>query len=103
MIGGAQFPEMAECSPNQLQDIVLAELQSILGLRGDPTMAKVYQWPKAIPQYLVGHGSKLNAIEKSLASHAGLYLTGNAYRGIGMNDCIANAYQLADKIGNSMR
>ena len=103
MIGGAQFPEMAECSPNQLQDIVLAELQAILGLRGDPTMAKVYQWPKAIPQYLVGHGSKLNAIEKSLASHAGLYLTGNAYRGIGMNDCIANAYQLADKIGNSMR
>jgi len=102
MIGGAQFPELAELSPDQLQDIVLAELKLILGLKGDPEMAQVYQWPKAIPQYLVGHGAKLNAINERVSVHPGLYLTGNAYRGIGMNDCIANAFQLAEDIGNSM-
>ncbi|WP_455210409.1 protoporphyrinogen oxidase, partial [Kaarinaea lacus] len=102
MIGGAQFPEMAELSPDQLQDIVLAELQSIVGLKGDPEMAKVYQWRQAIPQYLVGHGAKLKTLSDCLTAHPGLYLTGNAYRGIGMNDCIANAYQLADEIGHSI-
>ncbi len=98
MIGGAQFPELAELSPNQLQDIVIAELHKILGLKGEPEMAKVYQWSKAIPQYLVGHGAKLRAIDESLNAYPGLYLAGNAYRGIGMNDCIANAYQLAETI-----
>jgi oxygen-dependent protoporphyrinogen oxidase len=103
MIGGAQFPELAELGPDQLQDIVLAELRSILGFKGDPEMAKVYHWPKAIPQYLVGHGAKLKALKESLTAHHSLYLTGNAFRGIGMNDCIANAYQLAEEIGNSLR
>jgi oxygen-dependent protoporphyrinogen oxidase len=101
MIGGAQFPELAELTPDQLQDIVLAELRSIVGLQGDPDMAQVYRWPKAIPQYRVGHGAILDTLKQKLSAHPGLYLTGNAYRGIGMNDCIANAYQLAEEIGNS--
>jgi len=29
-------------------------------------------------------------IEKRLAAHAGLFVAGNAYRGIGLPDCIAS-------------
>ena len=98
MIGGAKFPEMAELEETQLQAIVLSELQEILGLKGDPEMVRVYKWAKAIPQYLVGHQGILTQIEQGLKKYPGLYLTGNAYRGIGMNDCIANSYQLAEII-----
>lgn len=98
MVGGAQFPELAELQAGQLQDIVMAELTAILGLRGEPEMARVYQWPRAIPQYLVGHKARLEVIDKRLQAFPGLFLAGNAYHGIGMNDCIANAYQLAQTI-----
>jgi oxygen-dependent protoporphyrinogen oxidase len=101
MVGGAQFPEMAELQAGQVQDIVMAELTAILGLRGEPEVAQVYQWPRAIPQYLVGHKARLEAIDKRLQAFPGLYLTGNAYHGIGMNDCIANAYELAHTICDS--
>jgi len=103
MIGGAQFPELAELQTGQLQDIVMAELKPILGLRGDPDMAQVYQWPRAIPQYVLGHQARLEAISNRLKAYPGLYLTGNAYRGIGMNDCIVNAYRLAEQIHVSLQ
>ena len=103
MIGGAQFPEMADLKTDQLQDIVLDELNSILGLRGDPQMVRIYRWPRAIPQYLLGHQARLQAISNRLKAHPGLFLTGNAYHGIGMNDCITNAYQLAEQIRISYR
>jgi len=99
MIGGAQFPELAELSPSQLQEIVLGELTTTLGLQGEPEMVRVYQWQQAIPQYLLGHQARLEAVDECLKHFPGLYLTGNAYRGIGMNDCITNAYALAEQIG----
>jgi oxygen-dependent protoporphyrinogen oxidase len=61
-------------------------------------MVRIYRWERAIPQYLLGHGEKLKSIDELLKSHPGLYLAGNAYRGISMNDCIENGYKLADEI-----
>jgi oxygen-dependent protoporphyrinogen oxidase len=97
MIGGAKFPEMADLDDNKIMDIVFDELKPILGLK-DPEMVRIYRWEKAIPQYLLGHIKKLEAIDDRLKSHPGLYLTGNAYRGIGINDCVENSHKLADEI-----
>ena len=32
------------------------------------------------------------------AKNVNIYLTGNAYNGVSFNDCIKNAYELAQKI-----
>ena len=61
-------------------------------------MVRIYRWERAIPQYLLGHGEKLKSIDELLKSYPGLYLAGNAYRGISMNDCIENGYKVADEI-----
>jgi oxygen-dependent protoporphyrinogen oxidase len=98
MIGGAQNPEIASLDNNRLIDSVFNELKSILGLRSEPEMVRIYRWEKAIPQYILGHSKILQAIDEKLKNYPGLYLTGNAYRGIGINDCVENAYKLADKI-----
>ncbi len=79
------------------------ELNSILGLKSDPEMVKVYRWDKAIPQYLLGHNTGLGPIDKTLQKHPGLYVTGNAYNGIGINDCIENGYKVADQILSSIQ
>jgi oxygen-dependent protoporphyrinogen oxidase len=43
-----------------------------------------------MPQYTLGHLDRLAVIEQRLAAHPGLFAAGNAYRGIGVPDCIAS-------------
>ena len=103
MIGGAKASELAMLDDDKLLSTVINELKPILTLRSEPDMARIYRWERAIPQYLLGHGNKLEAIDRRLESHTGLYLAGNAYRGIGMNDCIENGFKLAESIKESFK
>lgn len=98
MAGGAKFPEMADMDDNKITDIVFDELNQILGLKKDPEMVRVYRWEKAIPQYVLGHINKLSAIDERLKGHPGLYLAGNSYRGIGINDCIEDAHKITENV-----
>ncbi len=98
MIGGTRSPEIATMDNSRLTDIVFNELRSVVGLKTEPDMVRIYRWERAIPQYLLGHNKALNVIEKRLGDYPGLYLTGNAYRGIGINDCVENSYKLAQDI-----
>jgi oxygen-dependent protoporphyrinogen oxidase len=45
----------------------------------------------------VGHGKRLEALDGLLEKHPGLILTGNSYRGIGLNDCVAAAQRASDE------
>jgi oxygen-dependent protoporphyrinogen oxidase len=103
MIGGAKHPEIADMEDDKVINMVFNELKPIMGLKTDPDMARIYRWDKAIPQYLLGHAEKLNLIDSKLKDHPGLYLTGNSYKGIGINDCVANSYELADEILNIIK
>ena len=98
MIGGAQSPEIAMLDNNKLIDVVFNELKPILGLKTDPDMVRIYRWEKAIPQYTLEHNNILKSIHERLKQYPGLYLTGNSYRGIGINDCVENSYNLTDEI-----
>ncbi len=98
MIGGAKNPEMADLDNDKISDIVFGELKPLLGLKKEPDMLRVFRWDKAIPQYIPGHIEKLKTIDTHLKKYPGLYLTGNSYRGIGINDCVASGYEIADKI-----
>ncbi len=82
----------------KLIDTVLDELREIAGIKADPDFVKLFRHEKAIPQYAVGHSGKLKALDERLEKFRGLYITGNAFKGIGFNDCIENSYQLAVRI-----
>ena len=98
MAGGAKFPEIGELDDDKLISLVFDELKPILQLTADPDMVRIYRWNRAIPQYLLGHERILNTLDEMLKKYPGLYLTGNAYRGIGINDCIENGYKVAEEI-----
>ncbi len=98
MLGGAKNPQMADLDDDRISDIVFDELKPLLGLKKDPDMLRVFRWEKAIPQYIPGHIDKLNIIDKHLKKYPGLYLTGNSYRGIGINDCVMSGYKVVDEI-----
>ncbi|WP_028842594.1 protoporphyrinogen oxidase [Thermodesulfovibrio yellowstonii] len=98
MIGGRRAPELAMLPDEKLIDTALSELKPLLNIKGDPEFIKIFRWEKAIPQYELGHEDKLNRIEQILSEFSGLYLTGNAYRGVSVNDCIENSLKLAEGI-----
>ncbi len=66
----------------------MAELKKIMGISAAPDFVRIFRHQRAIPQYVVGHAERLAAIDERLKAHAGLILTGNAFFGIGLNDCV---------------
>ena len=101
MIGGARSPRLALMDDERMLAMVQEELAAIAGIKADPDFFWIYRYEKAIPQYEVGHYKKLATLEEALSHHKGLYLAGNAYRGVAMNDCIGNSFTLAEKIISS--
>ncbi|HYS44318.1 MAG TPA: protoporphyrinogen oxidase, partial [Geobacteraceae bacterium] len=95
MIGGACFPRYINLSDMDVIDRVQADLKTIMGIKAPPSFIKVFRHEKAIPQYVRGHGQRLAMLEEKLRDHPGLFLTGNSFRGIGLNDCVAAADQTA--------
>lgn len=97
MMGGACFPEYVSLSDEEVVSRVRKDLQLTMGITAEPEFVRVFRHPQAIPQYTVGHGKRLQALDDALKGHPGLILTGNSYRGIGLNDCAAAAERAADE------
>ena len=97
MMGGACFPEYVNLSDDEVVARVRQDLQMTMGIDVAPEFVRIFRHPQAIPQYTVGHGERLQKLAYLLKSHQGLILTGNSYRGIGLNDCVAAAEQAADE------
>ncbi|MEK7748351.1 MAG: protoporphyrinogen oxidase [Nitrospirota bacterium] len=96
-IGGASQEALVDLPDDELISRVLEELRPILGIVGMPTVSRVFKWKKANPQYHVGHLAKVETIEKESSNHPGLFLTGAAYKGIGIPDCIQQGWETANK------
>jgi oxygen-dependent protoporphyrinogen oxidase len=102
MVGGARKPQLAELSDDQLLDRVRADLKDITGIAAEPEFVRIFRHEKAIPQYVVGHAARLEAIDRLLEKHPGLVLTGNAFRGVSLNDCVVNAWKTAESLVPSL-
>jgi oxygen-dependent protoporphyrinogen oxidase len=97
MRGGACFPEYIKFSDAEVEQRVRFDLEKTMGIKAAPSFIRIFRHEKAIPQYTVGHGKRLEALTELVARHSGLVLTGNSYRGIGLNDCVAAAHRGADE------
>jgi oxygen-dependent protoporphyrinogen oxidase len=100
MMGGACFPEYVTLGDDEITARVRKDLALTMGIDSEPEFVRIFRHPQAIPQYTVGHGKRLQDLETSLKGHPGLILTGNSYRGIGLNDCVAAAERAADEALN---
>jgi oxygen-dependent protoporphyrinogen oxidase len=85
-------------SDDQIVGIVRNELQKIIGLRAEPLFARVYKWKAAMAQYSVGHLERLERIERLRQQLSGVALAGNAYRGIGVPDCVRSGREAAKQV-----
>ena len=101
MVGGARRPELVRLEEEALVALAREELRELAGVTASPVFTEVFRWPRGIPQYNVGHLERVASIDGALARLPGLHLAGNAYKGVGINDCIRNATALADALAAS--
>lgn len=97
-IGGAGRESALERSDGELVALVRADLRHVMGVTEEPVLARVFRWPRAMPQYLVGHLDRLAAIEERLTRLPGVFVAGAAYRGVGIPDCIRDGLGAADRV-----
>ncbi len=78
-----------------LAAVVRRELRHLLGVTKPPQFLSVVRWPKAIPQYTLGHAARVATIERLASTYPGLFLTGNALHGISINECTSQAERMS--------
>lgn len=96
-VGGMRQPEAGRLPTPELLARVMPDLRDLLGVTGDPVFTRHTFWPKAIPQYNVGHDRFLEPLTQCENQHNGLYIGGNARDGISLPDCVRSGQKLAQR------
>ena len=91
-------PELLELNDEEICRTVSDELSEILGVSGEPDFMEVVRWNRAMPQYHLGHVQRVDRIFELTELLPGIELAGNAYRGVGLPDCITSAEEAAERV-----
>ncbi len=94
-LGGSHDPDVLQIPDEEILRTVREELRQILGLTAEPRFSRICRWERSMAQYEVGHLDRVAEIERLRAGLPGLALAGNAYRGIGVPDCIKSGLDAA--------
>lgn len=94
-IGGMRQPDLAQLEPDEIADIAQAELAALLGAPAHAEFVRVTRWPRAIPQYTLGHLDRIAQIERAERDIPGLFFCANYRGGIALGDCIKSADRVA--------
>ena len=102
-LGGSRNHGLLERSDERITADTLRELDEIMQLRATPSFVRIYRWENRMPQYDVGHLTRLETLAAHLKSHPGLCLAGNGYHGIGIPDCIQSGSAAAAAVLEHLR
>jgi oxygen-dependent protoporphyrinogen oxidase len=97
-IGGARYPELGLLPPEKLEETVLADLRTLLGVKGKPVFTHTKTWPKAIPQYNVGYGKYRQLLNDLEAKASNLFFAGHYRDGVSLGDSIVAAVNIAERV-----
>jgi protoporphyrinogen/coproporphyrinogen III oxidase len=95
-VGGATDPEIVERKPEEIAAIVREENARVLGITGAPIASTVWKYPKALPQYNLGHGHIVEAVRDAERKLPGLFFAGNYLEGPAIGKCADEAFKTAE-------
>ncbi len=96
-IGGSIYPDKADVRESENAKLALEELQQILKLQETPELLKATYWPKAIPQYRVGHEDLVKSLTKIEKKYP-LLLHGNFLDGTSIPHQVKRSFLMGAKI-----
>lgn len=95
--GGMRQPDNALLSTPALLQRIAPDLRDLVGVSGEPAYVRHSVWPKAIPQYNLGHERFLEPLARCEQAHPGLFIGGSVRDGISVPDCVKSGAGLARK------
>jgi oxygen-dependent protoporphyrinogen oxidase len=94
-IGRSGAEEALNGTDTHLVQVARDEVADVLGTREAPLFHRVFRWNNGMPQYTMGHLGRVATIERNSRQHPGLFVAGNAFRGVGIPDCIESGERAA--------
>lgn len=94
MLGGYWFESLFGKNPEKqtIRDAAIEEVTRSLNIKQDPCKTRVSILRDCIPQYVVGHSEAVSNARRLIKQQKlPLYLAGNSYDGVGVNDAIMSA------------
>ncbi len=96
-VGGEGQGPLVDLDDEAMVQMVREELKITMGMDAPPIFTRVYRWRQANPLYNVGHLDRMARLETLLKQHPGFFLTGSAYYGVGIPDCIHEGTRTAQQ------
>ncbi len=96
--GGTTDPAVTKLKPEELASLVHNEISPLLSIGSEPVFSNVTIWPRALPQYNLGHADRLAAVAKLCSQFPGLWVTGNYLRGPAIGSCVDQAFAVAEEV-----
>jgi len=98
-LGGPGREEQVDWDDQTIKNVVKEELKDLLGITAAPLLVKIYRWKNANPQYEVGHLELVRAVQAFVQQkYPRITLTGSAFDGVGVPDCIRQGKESAQLI-----
>ncbi|KAI8073495.1 protoporphyrinogen oxidase [Gilbertella persicaria] len=105
MIGGSDWKDafrvpIDQLDPHIAYDTARNIMSEFLNIKDTPTHAMVHLQKQCIPQYLVGHESRMRELHHALASQYGslMSVAGASYLGVSVPDCIKHSRMLVEEL-----
>lgn len=95
-VGGVGSEDVLDADDAEIVEAVCRHLAAALPLPERPEASRVVRWPRSMPQYEVGHLERVGSVLEELPP--GIFLAGNAYRGVGVADAVRSANEAADGV-----
>lgn len=97
-IGGVRDPHAIDRTDDELLTTATAALRGLLNISGDPVLVDFCRYRAAIPQYHLGHQSKIEQLRCIVAKSPRLRVIGNYLEGVSLNDCVRLATNTASEL-----
>lgn len=102
-IGGATDAAVADLTDDELTRMAHGDISRIMRISdARPKVVAGFRWNDGIPQYTLGHGSRLERIAAAAARIPGLSLIGNYFHGASVGDCVDHATHSAAVIAATL-
>lgn len=98
-VGRVGDEAIVELPDAEIGKLVMEDLKKWLGVTDAPETIVVSRWKDAMPQYLVGHETRVSIARSEISRHfPGVQLAGGSYAGFGLPLCVRQGKQAAQAV-----
>jgi len=96
--GGVTDAEIVSREESEIGALVESELENLLSISGPPVAREIWRYPRALPQYNLGHAHVLENVRGALAGVPGIHLAGNYLSGPAIGNCVEQSARTAETV-----